>query len=49
MPETTLIPNATPKIFSQNAKTTRYAGRAVVRCSASRIVRQAASLIVNVG
>jgi hypothetical protein len=49
IPETTPNPNATPKILSQNSKTTRYAARPVARCSASRTVSQAASPIVNDG
>src|SRR5882757_1352052 len=49
MPEITPNPNATPKIFSQNSNTRRYAGRPVIRCSASSTVSHAASPIVNDG
>src|SRR6202051_1290700 len=49
IPETTPSPNATPKILSQNSNTTRYAGRPVLRCSASSTVNHAASPIVNDG
>src|ERR1700746_1899581 len=49
IPETTPSPNATPKILSQNSNTTRYAGRPVARCSASRTVSHAASPIVKDG
>src|SRR5258708_204839 len=49
MPETTPSPKATPKILSQNSKTTRYAGRPVARWSASSTVSHAASPIVNDG
>src|SRR6266481_8387370 len=49
IPETTPSPNATPKILSQNSKTSRYAGRPVHRCSASRTVSHAANPIVKDG
>jgi hypothetical protein len=49
IPDTTLRPNATPKIFSQNSKTVRYTGRPVLRYSASRTVSQAASPMLNAG
>src|SRR5947209_9526555 len=49
IPETTPSPNATPKILSQNSKTSRYAGRPVHRCSASRTVSHAAKPIVKDG
>src|SRR6516165_4410434 len=49
IPETTPSPNATPKIFSQNSNTRRYAGRPVHKCRASRTVSHAASPIVKDG
>ena len=48
-PDTTPSPNATPKIFSQNSNTTRYAGRPVARYKASSMVSHAARPIVNEG
>jgi len=49
MPEITPNPNATPKIFSQNSNTRRYAGRPVARCSASRTVSHAINPIEKDG
>src|ERR1700720_2128817 len=43
------MPNAIPKIFSQKSNTRRYAGRPVIRCSASSTVSHAASPIVKDG
>src|ERR1700756_2083914 len=49
IPETTPSPNATPKILSQNTNPSRYAGRPVHRCSASRTVSHAANPIEKDG
>src|SRR6202171_1670022 len=43
IPDTTPSPNATPNIFSQNSKITRYTGRPVARRNASRTVSHAAN------
>src|SRR5258707_433800 len=49
IPDTTPMPNATPKILSQKSNTRRHAGRPVIICSASSAVSHAASPIVNDG
>src|ERR1700692_389395 len=48
-PDTTPRPNAMPNILSQNSKRTRYTGRSVLRCIASRTVSQAAIPMVKAG
>src|SRR5580704_2363917 len=49
IPVTTPRPNTTAKIFSQNSKTPRYAGRPVRRYIASSTVSHAAMPIENAG